>query len=195
MKSLLGIPLLALALSAQASTVIQDFTGDFDPSLWASVTSAGGSAGFSGKIEAEMYGSDDDSGIPASQELVISMVQGGQLIFDWQYVTKDNSATRDPFGVRINGIFYPVVDLSLGSSSQYGTASFTLSAKDVFAFALLSTDSTNGQSWAGVSAFSFVPSGNDNSVSEPSIWALLALACAGQRWCLKSSIAQRKGVA
>lgn len=184
LKALLCIPILTLALTAQAETVSQ-FTGSFDVSRW-TITQQGGVVDTSlapGAVS--ITGANDDSG-PSEQSMTIAALEDGMVSFSWSYETQDSAPVWDAFGFLLNGAFIPVSD-DLGELTQSGSFSYSVRLGDVFGFSILSFDSAGGAATSVVSRFTFA--GADDppvNVPAPATLPLALLALLGTGGALRT---------
>jgi hypothetical protein len=183
LKALLCIPILTLALSAQAELVSQ-FTGNFDVSRW-TITQQGGVVDTSAAPGAvSITGADDDSG-PSEQSMTITALEDGVVAFSWAYETQDSAPVWDAFGFLLNGTFIPVSD-DLGDVTQAGSFSYSVRMNDVFGFSVVSFDSFGGAATAMVSGFTFTPADDPPApVPTPSTLPLVLLALLGSGAALR----------
>lgn len=183
LKALLSIPILTLALSAQAGLVSQ-FTGNLDVSRW-TITQQGGVVDTSlAPVAVSLTGANDDRG-PSEQSMTISALEDGVVAFSWSYETQDSAPVWDAFGFVLNGAFIPVSD-DLGDLTQAGSFSYSVRMDDVFGFSVMSFDSGGGAATALVSRLTFTPADDPPApVPAPATLPLVLLALIGSGAALR----------
>jgi len=170
MKTLIGIPLFALALSVHAETT-DLFTGAFSVANW-TVSLQGGVVNLSAApLSVLLVSADDDSG-PSEQSLNIGATSYGLVSFGWTYESDDIAPVFDAFGYTVNGLFFPV-SVDTDPLLQAGSTSFAVAAGDIFGFSQQSFDSSGGAARTTVGSFRF--EALPPPIPEPGAAALLLL--------------------
>ena len=174
MKALRCLPVMTLALSAQAATVVEQFSGAFDVSQWAITTQGGVIDTLAAPLTVMFTGANNDSG-PSEQTMLIAAPSAGFVSFNWVYETLDSAPLWDAFSFTVNGAFNPVSD-DLAGTSQSGSFTIKVASGDVFGFSAQSFDSANGSASTWVSGFRFE---EISAVPEPGTLPLMLVALAG----------------
>jgi hypothetical protein len=157
----------AIEPGAGSGTPQNGFAGYFDPANWTLQTNGGtGSIDVTGApATVALTGSNGNSGnlIDTDWEIV---VLGGTIEFAWNYTTFDvDGPAFDPFGYKIDGIFYQLTD-DIGPDSQNGIASVIVPTGSLFAMSIRSYDDAFGAAVDIVGNFVYTPSGNNLPVVE-----------------------------
>lgn len=177
-KFLLSLPLVGLALAAQAATVVDNFTGAFDVNQWA-MSMQGGLVATAGAPLSVLFVSSDDGLGAADQTMQIVAPSAGFVSFSWAYETQDSSPLWDMFGFMVNGAFIPLSDPA-NDNIQAGSYNHRVELGDLFGFNAQSYDATSGSASTLISSFRFeaIP-----AVPEPGTLPLGGLAlAAGWAW-------------
>ncbi len=126
---------------------IMGFVDIYDINNWTPITLFGGAVVPMGDSTVMLESPDGNVPCPSGASVLFQIVipSTGQLVFDWSYVSNDvNGPLYDPFGYRLNGIFYQLTD-DLGLDIQSGTAVVNVTAGDIFAFEQNSIDCILGE--------------------------------------------------
>jgi hypothetical protein len=156
-----NITLLALAAFGFIASAHADFSGSYAPAQWTASNNNGGN-GFVAAADASLLSltsSDFADGIPRPVSLLdysVHVNQDTTFSFSWQYVTDDDSSSKDTFGYAISG---QAVQLSANNTGAYddaqiGTVTVLVHGGNTFSFQMTSVDGIYGAATATVSQFS-----------------------------------------
>ena len=149
-----GLASATLGLAASPAQALTQFAGDYAPANWTQSIGGDGSIDTSGApTSIILRGSDDGSGNDVNTDFTIAAPTAGTVSFDWNFSTADDEgAEYDPFGYLLNGAFTQLTSDS-GSSTQSGSASFSVLTGQVFGFRQNSFDSAYGRASTTISNF------------------------------------------
>ncbi|WP_432472338.1 hypothetical protein [Amphritea sp. HPY] len=151
MKKYLFICFFMFAATSNAAT-LGGFDGSYATGNWTQDLNGGLIDTINAPSSVALTGRDDYSSQAAVTDFTIAAVAAGSVSFDWDYTTLDGSASYDPFGWVLNGVFTQLTDDTL--SGQSGVESFLVAAGDIFGFRVATEDSGFGAGTAVISNFS-----------------------------------------
>jgi len=161
--------LLAIVASAIGSSPVRaDFTGDYAIANWTFSNNPAGTAGSFNTVPGppiQLFVVGGNAGIAGDSDFTITVVEDGEISFDWGYESIDIE-DFDLGGYVLNGTFTQLA----GTDSQVpffnGTATVPVVAGDIFAFRSLTTDGLFGNGTLGITDFNFVGAGAEPSILE-----------------------------
>lgn len=106
-----------------------------------------------------LIGSDSESGSAKVTRYYFEFVGGGELSFDWAYLTNDvdKDPGYDPAGYFINSAFYQLTNNS-GNVTQSGNVTeLNLLPGDIFGIYINATDDSFGDARLTISNFAVIP--------------------------------------
>ncbi len=175
-----------LGLAANPAQGITLFAGPYAPANWTQSIGGDGfidTSGAPGSVT--LTGSNDGSREEYNVDFTITAPASGTVSFDWNFSTVD-FPFADPFGYLLNGSFARLTNDN-GSSTQAGTATFSVLSGDVFGFRQRSLDSSFGRASTTISNFNGpTPEPPPSSVPGP-----LPLLGAGAAWGWTRHLRQR----
>jgi hypothetical protein len=135
------------------------FTGGFHPDNWELVNSPANTGGFvtvddGPPVEVFVTGGDD--GVGGDTDFQIEIPMDGTITFDWGYQSTDTS-TFDTGGYAINGSYTQLAANNSQVPFFNETATVEVSAGDIFAFRVNTTDGLFGPGVFGATNFDFAP--------------------------------------
>lgn len=187
------ITLIALAALGLATSAHADFSGQYAPAHWAAANTNDGNGFVAPALDGTsltLTSSDFADGIPRPASLLdyaIHVTQDTTFSFSWQYVTEDDSSSKDTFGYAISG---QAVQLSADNTGAYddaqtGFASVLVHAGQTFSFQMHSVDGIYGAATATVSQFSAT------AVPEPEGYQLALAGLLGVAAMMRRQLRQR----
>lgn len=156
------ITFIALATFGLMASAHADFSGQYAPAQWTASNSNGGNGLALAALDGSslsLTSSDFADGIPRPVSLLdyaIHVTQDTTFSFSWQYLTEDDSSSKDTFGYAISG---QVVQLSANNTGAYddpqtGTTTILVHGGQTFSFQMASVDGIYGAATATISQFS-----------------------------------------
>jgi len=156
------ITFIALATFGLMASAHADFSGQYAPALWAASNTNGGNGFALAALDGSslsLTSSDFADGISRPASLLdhaIHVTQDTTFSFSWQYVTEDDSSSKDTFGYAISG---QAVQLSANNTGAYddpqaGSATILVHAGQTFSFQMNSVDGIYGAATATIGQFS-----------------------------------------
>jgi serine protease AprX len=135
------------------------FTGGFHPDNWELVNSPANTGGFvtvddGPPVEVFVTGGDD--GVGGDTDFQIEIPMDGTITFDWGYQSTD-TGTFDTGGYAINGSYTQLAANNSQVPFFNETATVEVSAGDIFAFRVNTTDGLFGPGVFGATNFDFAP--------------------------------------
>jgi len=142
-----------LGLAANPAQALTQFAGDYAPANWTQSIQGDGSINTGGApASISLFGANDGSNANQNTDFTIAAPLAGTVSFDWAYSTNERFPLFDPFGYLLNGAFTQLID-EVGAQNQFGSASFSVLAGDVFGFRQNSLDSANRRASTTISNF------------------------------------------
>lgn len=159
------ITFLALAAFGLMTSAHADFSGQYAPAQWAVANTNGGNGFALAALDGSslsLTSSDFADGIPRPVSLLdyaIHVTQDTTFSFSWQYVTEDDSSSKDTFGYAISGQAVQTMQLSANNTGAYddpqtGTTTVLVHGGQTFSFQMVSVDGIYGAATATISQFS-----------------------------------------
>ena len=109
-----------------------------------------------------LTGANDGTG-SAESNYGVTIPAGGMgpwwVAFDWSYVSNDIAPMNDPFGYKLNGVFFPLTD-DFSTTVQSGRALIMVQPGDFFEFSQQSLDGKFGSATTTITNFVFIDGGS-----------------------------------
>lgn len=135
------------------------FSGDFELDRWRLINTPAGVDGTVATIPGppmELFLTGGNAGTGGDTDFQIRVPRDGRILFDWGYQS-DDSADFDSAGVVVNQVYTELADNASQVPYFDESHGVELSAGDVFAFRVNTTDGLFGSGILGVRNFAFQP--------------------------------------